>query len=283
MSRERMDGCDHDPRNPRLHLVNGPHGGMPAPLVEACARARDFYARPALLPTLNRHLKKAKRERRSERREALALMIQELLMHTDRKTWRIGNYGAKVTAGRAVRSYARNMAVNLRRAERTIEELTAQGFLCHSFDKKGRAVAAVTDYAGRKYLGQKRIQKDDEYEALAAEREWTAKGLDELGILAELKAERDGHRKAARAAAEQRKALSDRAQRQHGADQQREYRRRAHIRQAPQPAALPEAEVKAVHELAGSIFAEASAAGQPITLAQAFEEARRRRGTGPPE
>jgi hypothetical protein len=275
--------CAHDPRNPRLDLVHGPHDRMPEPIVDGCERMREFYRKPQLLPSLNKRLKKDGRERRSERRESLALMGQELLMHTDRKTWRIGNYGGEVDGGRAVLSYAQNMQVHLRRAQRAIEHFTAAGYLAHVFDKKGRAVASITDYAGRRYLGQKRIEKGDDYEGLPAEREWTAKGLDELGILGVLKPERDAHRRAARAAAEEAAALSAAAQRQRADDQQREYRRRAHIRQAPKAPALPEEDVKGELELTRAIYEAARAAGQPIGLAEARTEARRRRGTGPPE
>jgi hypothetical protein len=256
---------------------------MPAPIVDACARARDFYRRPSLLPSLNKGLKKAPRERRSERREAYVLGLQELLMHTDVKTWRIGNYGGQAYAGRAVKTYARNMAVSPRRAERMLEDLTKRGYLRHTFDKKGRAVACVTDYAGRRYLGQKRIESDGNYEALAAEREWTAKGLEELAILAELKAARDATRKAARLAAEEKASLAASAARQRADDQQREFRRRARIRGAPKPAPLPEVDVKATHQLAYDIFTAAKETATPLTLAEAYTEARRRRGTGPPE
>jgi hypothetical protein len=287
IERARKDGCEHDPRNPRLHLVNGPHAGMPEPIVEACARARDFFRRPSLLPSLNKRLKKKPRERRSERKEAHALIIQELLIHTDMKTWRIGNYGGDRNSGRPVLSYVRNARLNLRRGQRALEELTTNaGYLCHSFDSKGRAVAVVTDYAGRRYLGQKRIEKGDkDYEGLPAEREWTAKGLDELGVLAVFKAARAATRKAARDAAEAAAKLSADAQREQAADQQREYRRRAHIRQAPRPAPLlAEEEVKATHELAREIFEASAAAGAPISISSAIMEARRRRSsTGPPE
>ncbi len=279
--------CNHNPRQPQLELRNPPHAGMPHPIVAFCDRAADFYDDPRNFQTLKRCLKNKKRDVRSQRREAICLLLQELGMHTDLATWRIRDFINGRERGRAVAQYAKATGLKRRRVERALSDLVEAGYLLYVWDegKKPKAVAAISDYRDRLYYGQKRIEKKTdggiEYESLSAVREWNARAFIDAELLEEFKGPRD----AARAALKKEAAANQKATEAAAADERlrtrSEYRRRARLSTAPQQPPEPkEADEKSVHQLAAVILADEPALG----LAGAVVEARRRlRGTGPPE
>lgn len=276
--------CNHNPRQPQLDLRNPPHAGMPHPIVAFCDRAAAFYDDPRNFQTLKRCLKNETRVVRSQRREAICLLLQELGMHTDLATWRIRDFINGRERGRAVAQYAKATGLKRRRVERALHDLVEAGYLLYVWDegKKPKAVAAISDYRDRLYYGQKRIEKKTEggnveYEALSAVREWTARAFIDAELLDDFKGPRD----AARALLKKEAAAAQKATEAAAADERlrarSEVRRRARISTAPQQP--PEADEKSVHQLAAAILAD-----QPqLGLAGAVVEARRRLGTGPPE
>jgi hypothetical protein len=281
--------CSHDPKRPKLVLVNGPHAGMPNTIRELCAIGRDYFDKPHTFPALKNRLKKVGRLRRSERREAICLMLQELGMHTDLQSWQIGTVDGSghVTSGRAIAQYMKNTGLKRRRVTRAIKDLVEAGYLLFDLDKKGKkAIAAVTDWKGRTYWGQQRIKKLNEagevigYEALPARREWTAKFFDEAGLLKAFTTPRDEARAARRAAAKEHEELTARHRREAGSRQKSAFRRQAHIASAPKQPPLVEADdAKATLQLAQAILSD----NPELGLRGAMDAARARRGTGPPE
>lgn len=121
--------CNHDPRNPRLspaHPISKGKGGKPRILSLAAERAKAWYWNPKRCPPLCN----SSRKTRSERREALQIVIESILSHLDLSSLCLGtptlDHGfIDVDMGLIVRT----AGIGQRRVERAIVMLKDAGFL----------------------------------------------------------------------------------------------------------------------------------------------------------
>ena len=121
--------CGHDPKHPKLSPANPIRkgkGGLPRILSLAAERAKAWYKYPAKCPPLQR----TKRAIRSERREALQIVIETILSHLDLSSLCLGtptlNNGFIDVDMNALVTTA---GIGQRRIERAIVLLKESGFL----------------------------------------------------------------------------------------------------------------------------------------------------------
>ena len=139
--------CGHDPWEPRFYRPSPRLDGARLPkfierAIEACKR---IYSAPRLIPTLA--LPHTKRQRRSERREALAALAGALVQYMDIETLVVGRPGEKGVNGLTMEELAQLSGLTLRRAERAMADLVRAGVvkvypICEkneAGDYKGRA------------------------------------------------------------------------------------------------------------------------------------------------
>lgn len=164
--------CGHDPQNPRLSpptpIRNGP-GGLPRILSLAAERAKEWFFHPGKCPALN---SKPDRQTRSERREAIQIVLEVLLRHLDLASLQVGTPTLAqgfVDVGMA--TVVQETGLGQRRCERAIAQLKEAGFL---------------------RVQQPRFRNEEgKYFGLRAVRLFTAKFFDWLGLGPMLKKERD--------------------------------------------------------------------------------------------
>ena len=121
--------CGHNPKRPALtpaHPIRKGKGGLPRILSLAAERAKAWYRHPAKCPPLQR----AKRAIRSERREALQIVIETLLSYLDLASLCLGS--PTLDHGFIdidMKSLVATAGIGQRRIERAIALLKQAGFL----------------------------------------------------------------------------------------------------------------------------------------------------------
>ena len=129
MSAVTGNRCGHCPKRPRLsaaHPIRKGKGGLPRILSLAAERAKAWYRHPAKCPPLQ----KAKRAIRSERREALQIVIETLLSYLDLASLCLGT--PTLDHGFIdidMKSLVTTAGIGQRRIERSIVLLKQAGFL----------------------------------------------------------------------------------------------------------------------------------------------------------
>ena len=129
MSAATGNRCGHCPKRPRLspaHPIRKGKGGLPRILSLAAERAKAWYRHPAKCPPLQR----ARRAIRSERREALQIVIEAILSHLDLASLCLGT----PTLDRGfididMKTLVTTAGIGQRRIERAIVLLKEAGFL----------------------------------------------------------------------------------------------------------------------------------------------------------
>lgn len=127
--------CNHDRANPRVHLVRPLSERLPLVIKEAMARTRGIVLERARFPELGgrRGLQLRftnGRERRSERLEALTLVMQAILCRMDLVTLRAGTVRADGSClGITEEDICTWTRVRPRRVRRAIRDLRDAGYL----------------------------------------------------------------------------------------------------------------------------------------------------------
>jgi len=122
--------CGHDPQNPRLSpptpIKTGP-GGLPRILSLAAERAKEWFWNPKNCPLLETNLD---RQTRSERREAIQVVLEYLLSRLDLVSLRVGvpNLTGNFK-NMDMNTIVEGTGLGQRRCERAIAELKAAGFM----------------------------------------------------------------------------------------------------------------------------------------------------------
>lgn len=121
--------CGHDPRQPQLrpaHPIRKGKGGLPRILSLAAERAKAWFRHPAKCPPLSRPGRKI----RSERREALQIVIETILSHLDLASLCLGtptlDHGFIDVD---MRTLVATAGIGQRRVERAIALLKQAGFI----------------------------------------------------------------------------------------------------------------------------------------------------------
>ena len=121
--------CGHSPKRPRLspaHPIRKGKGGLPRILSLAAERAKSWYRHPAKCPPLHR----TRRAIRSERREALQIVIETILSHLDLASLCLGT--PTLDQGFIdidMKTLVATAGIGQRRIERAIVLLKEAGFL----------------------------------------------------------------------------------------------------------------------------------------------------------
>ena len=129
MSAATGNRCGHCPKRPRLspaHPIRKGKGGLPRILSLAAERAKAWYRHPAKCPPLQR----ARRAIRSERREALQIVIETILSHLDLASLCLGT--PTLDHGFIdidMKTLVATAGIGQRRIERAIALLKEAGFL----------------------------------------------------------------------------------------------------------------------------------------------------------
>lgn len=122
--------CGHDPRAPKLQPtqpIRTGKGGLPRILSLAAERARAWYDRPRKCPPLQTH---PDRQTRSERREAVIVVLETLFSHLDLASLCCGTPTlAEGFIDVDMKTLVRDCGLGQRRIERAIAQLKDAGFM----------------------------------------------------------------------------------------------------------------------------------------------------------
>jgi hypothetical protein len=121
--------CGHVPTSPRL--FNRPDHNKPRPhiLEQAIEKLKDVYRRPKKFFKKLATFHSSDRQKRSERREAIASVSQVLLHYFDLVTFRVGFYTSSgVFVPLEVEYIAEKAGIHFGRAKRAIAEITKAGY-----------------------------------------------------------------------------------------------------------------------------------------------------------
>lgn len=121
--------CGHNPKAPRLTPIlpiKTGKGGLPRILSLAVEKTKIWYDRPDLCPKLQT---RQNRQTRSERREAIIIILETLLKHMDLATLQIGFPGHQGFIDIDMQTIVRESGLNQRRCERAIAQLKHAGFI----------------------------------------------------------------------------------------------------------------------------------------------------------
>lgn len=122
--------CGHDPRAPRLvpsKPIRTGKGGLPRILSLAAERARGWYDRPRKCPPLQT---RPDRQTRSERREAVIVVLETILSHLDLASLCCGTPTlAEGFIDIDMKTLVRDSGLGQRRIERAIAQLKDAGFM----------------------------------------------------------------------------------------------------------------------------------------------------------
>jgi hypothetical protein len=121
--------CGHVPTSPRL--FNRPDHNKPRPhiLEQAIGKLKDVYDRPKKFFKKLATFNPSNRQKRSERREAIASVSQVLLHYFDLVTFRVGFYTASgVFVPLDLEYIAEKAGIHFGRAKRAIAEITKAGY-----------------------------------------------------------------------------------------------------------------------------------------------------------
>lgn len=130
--------CGHAPRDPRFYLRPEPHKPRPSVLEQAIDRLKDVYRRPKKffkkLATFHLH----DRQKRSERREAIASVSQVLLHYLELSTLRVGFFTEAGFVHLDLNYIAAKAGLSFIRAKRAIADLVRAGYIkvSRQFGKK---------------------------------------------------------------------------------------------------------------------------------------------------
>lgn len=129
MENTQGNKCGHNPKAPRLSPIlpiKTGKGGLPRILSLAAEKTKAWYDQPNLCPKLQ---SKKDRRTRSERREAVIVIIETLLKHMDLATLQIGFPGPQGFIDIDMRTIVRESGLSQRRCERAITQLKQAGFM----------------------------------------------------------------------------------------------------------------------------------------------------------
>jgi hypothetical protein len=130
--------CGHVPNDPRFYLRPENSKTRPSILENAIERLKDVYRRPKKffrkLATFHPH----NRQKRSERREAIASISQVLLNYLELSTLRVGFYAETKFINLDLEYIAKKAGLNFIRGKRAIADLVKAGYIkvSRQFDKK---------------------------------------------------------------------------------------------------------------------------------------------------
>lgn len=153
--------CQHDPRNPRTRLRCAIPANLPALLLSAIERCDRVVLRRGEFPELGSGRGQKRfaftsggRERRSQRLEAISLVLQSVLLHTDLVTLRSGrrrrdNSCAAVTEDQI----ARETGLHLARVRRARRDLVDAGYLTKAQQPRRSYIDAAGAMAWKAYAG----------------------------------------------------------------------------------------------------------------------------------
>lgn len=122
--------CGHDPQNPNLRAakpISKGKGGLPRILSLAAERAKAWYAYPAKCPPLQHG---RTRKIRSERREAIQIVLETVLQHLDLASLCLGTPTlANGFIDIDMATIVRDSGIGQRRCERALGMLIKAGFM----------------------------------------------------------------------------------------------------------------------------------------------------------
>lgn len=150
--------CDHDPAVPRLRLAIVVAGNIPRLLQDAIKALAKLYERPHLFPEISGRADATAdvdriRKRRTERLEAMVLVLTALLRRCDVRTLRVGDQRDDgLCSGVPIAKLVEATGLTPRRVSRALAELEAAGYIrsvqpvealqqhAAGCDRKGRCV-----------------------------------------------------------------------------------------------------------------------------------------------
>lgn len=144
MEKTQGNKCGHDPKAPRLIPVvpiKTGKGGLPRILSLAAEKTKAWYDQPDLFPKLQ---SRKGRRTRSERREAVIIIIETLLIRLDLATMQIGFPGPQGFVDIDMRTIVRESGLSQRRCERAIAQLKQAGFIKVKQPRIKRALGVYT-------------------------------------------------------------------------------------------------------------------------------------------
>lgn len=173
--------CDHDPAAPRLRLPIVVAGNLPLLLQDAIRWAAKLYARPHLFPEITaRAYTDAEtriRKRRTERLEAIVLVLIALLRRCDVRTLRVGDQRDDgLCNGVRIAKLCEATGLEPSRVVRALGELESAGYI-----RSVQPVQAITDAAGLPVLDEKGRQR---HRGFASVRVVTPLAFQRLGVAA---------------------------------------------------------------------------------------------------
>lgn len=143
--------CGHKPKEPRLTIATPASERVPLVLRKLADRAKDYYWRPATLPTLAHQ---RSRRHRSESRESCLLIILALLKFTDLASLRVGIPTPEGFSALPITLLAKHAGISLRRAERAIAKLKTAGLLTVSPVAERQADGSIIGVAAIKAVSK---------------------------------------------------------------------------------------------------------------------------------
>lgn len=127
--------CNHDPARPRLRLVAVVADRIPKLLVDALRWAEKIYTHPHLFPEITGQAFAPDgdtpiRKRRTQRLEAIVLVLKALLRRCDLRTHRVGDQlDNGLCSGVPLAKLAEATGLELTRVVRAISDLEAAGYI----------------------------------------------------------------------------------------------------------------------------------------------------------
>jgi len=130
--------CGHVPHEPRFYLRPEDNKARPSVLENAIERLQDVYRRPKKFFRKLATFHPSDRQKRSERREAIASVSQVLLHYLELSTLRVGFYAGTKFIQLDLEYIAKKAGLNFIRAKRAMADLVKAGYIKTSrqFDKK---------------------------------------------------------------------------------------------------------------------------------------------------
>ena len=127
--------CDHDPAAPRLQLRIVVAGNIPKLLQDAIKVLAKLYSHPHLFPEISGRADAPAavgriRRRRTERLEAIVLVLTALLRRCDVRTFRVGDQRDDgLCSGVPIAKLCEATGLTARRVSRALAELEAAGYI----------------------------------------------------------------------------------------------------------------------------------------------------------
>ena len=130
--------CGHLPHQPRFYLRPEHTKARPSVLEHAIERLKDVYHRPKKFFKKLATFHPSDRQKRSERREAIASVSQVLLHYLELSTLRVGFYAGTKFIHLDLEYIAKKAGLNFIRTKRAMADLVKAGYIqvSRQFDKK---------------------------------------------------------------------------------------------------------------------------------------------------